>query len=405
MKTLLPIHSISCRFPACPALVSGPARRWSRTLVGALGALLLVASPTRGAVWQSPNWAVGSTLAAETGYDGNLYLRNGASDGTYAAAEAGLRLFRRQSLTRLELTAALRALEFISGDAEGSIDPSLQLLYRYPFDNEVRAVQEIRAGISSRTRANADTGTRLRSVQSNLNWQGRVLPTGKLQLVGRLGYNRTAFDTEENDWNDNLNAGATLDLFSNDRRDIGIGYDYSQARAQSDIGNTTDSRRSHAITLRGRGEILPKVTGDFYVGADQAKYSGECDCTDWAAIAEASLAWRMTERRRLALLLDRHTYYSPTGDVVGFSAVGLEFTQQIAGGFTGRAGIEFTESRFENRITPRHDEATRFRAGLGYNLTTRLSAALDVDVTRQDSTEERFTYNRTAVQARLSTTF
>ncbi len=350
-------------------------------------ALLLGLGARAGAAfWQTPRWALGAAAEASTGYDSNLFSRAGSDGDGYVLLTPSLSLRRLNSLTHLEFDTSVRSYTFFDRSDLDSLDPSLSLQVRYPSDEEVLATEEFEAHLSRRTESNADVGGRLRRDDFSARWEGSLKPTGKLTLVPRASFSRTDYLTRGFNTNDFASAGLTLAFVSNERLQLGAGYDYEWSRSKPDnpaVGLTQGRR--HVVTLRGRGEFLPKVTGYAFVGASYNDYSGAVNFTDWDLEANASIAWQATIRGTLTGRANRMTYFSADGSATTFSDLGLEWTQELAGGFFASLGAGGGSAEYRSRFRPRTVDHYGATAELRYSLTERFSASVKAGANVQDS--------------------
>ncbi len=376
----------------------------SRTLLLASG-FTAVSSLLSAALFESGNWAATASASAGAYYSDNFYQRSSSEDGGYLQIDPTLHLFRRNSLTRLEFDASLRARAFVGIDESETFDPSLSMFYRYPAGDDVLSRQQIRALVAQRSDINGDLGELLRSTNYGVDWEGMVLPTGKLALTGRAEARRVDFEDSVYDLRDELSAGLTLAFVSTERLQLGVGYDITHNRAEWRLLDRETERLGNAVTVRGRGDLLPKVTGEFYAGAEHSEFSGSFDRSVWDAIVGASLTWDVDERRQLALTLDRSNYFAPNGDAVIRSLAGLEFIQQIAGGFRARVRVDYGRANFRADTLFREEDEIGVGAGLSYGLTDRLQASFDVAYLTQDSTLEQFDYDSVTLRARVTRNF
>ncbi len=380
------------------------AKRWR---VG-LGVLLLAigVSPSgRAAIIDIPGWGTNLLTRAEVGYDSRPYMRAGSDGAGFIGGEAALRFSRLHSLSQFEIEARLHGTAFLSGDEDDSLDPSAVLTYRYPYGDTEFSKQWFRAAASVRTEANADVGMRLRRSRYEAEWEGLLVSTGKLTLYGRAAANQVEYETDVFNKNRLLRAGLTAAFVSNDRLQLGAGYDLSEMRSARLQPHCITTRVSNGLTVRGRGHFMPKLSGSFFVGVDYADYGGCVVRTDWDPVAGGSLTWTASERRRFDLSIDRRTYFSPSGDAVEHSRINLDFTQVIAGGFRGRVGMGYARASFREMTEFRRDEAITANLGLDYNLTGRLNASLDFTYSDQTSDNNTFDYDRLLVLARIDRTF
>lgn len=396
----LPPSLLACRRPL------GRFAPAARGIVAA-GLLLGGAAPAlRAVLWQSDHWALTAAAEGGLGYDSNLLASAGGDGDSYVVAAPAFSLQRLNSLTLLQADFTLRSYSYLDRRDFDSVDPSLVIRLRFPYDQESPATQEFEARASRRSDANRDVGGRLRHDDVNVRWEGTYTATGKIRLIPRLEIRRTDYLTAGYNTNEGATAGFTAAFVANERLQLGAGYDfdYNRSRPDNPAAVQTDSR-AHQFTLRGQGEFLPKVTGRFYLGASHNDYRGFVTRTDVDFIAGVSLAWQATARGQLAGKADRLNYFSPDGSTSTRSGVGLEWTHEIAGGFTATLGAEAAKVLYRYTTRTRKDYLYGGHIELRYALTERFSARLHTGYTTQDSNETFGNYKRTTVLASLTARF
>jgi hypothetical protein len=377
---------------------------WTSTTI----ALLLgCATPVgRAAIFQSDHWALSGEAEAGVGYDSNLFARNGSDGDGYALLEPTFSLQRLNSLTNLKADISVASYTYFTRTDLDSLDPKLTLRVRYPFDEEVEATQELTANASRLTQADANIGTRLRSDNYSVHWEGSFNPTGKLTLLTRTDLRRTDYLTPGYNTNDAATAGLTVDFVSNERLQLGAGYDYEYSRSRPDDSSLPQTQsRQNRYTLSGRGEFLPKVTGNFFLGAGYTVFSGGFTQTEWDFVAGASLVWQATERAQIACKIDRSIDFAPGGAALTHSSLDFEWTQELAGGFTAILGAGAGEVLYHFGTDYQHFHEYGGRFQLSYALTERLTATLTTSYTKQNSDEFFANYTRGMVYASLITKF
>lgn len=379
------------------------------TTLPLLGTALLFlggSMPCRAAIWQTPLWALTATAEGEVGYDSNLFSRKGGDGDAYAMIAPTFMLQRLNSLTRLEVDISVQSFTFLDRTDLNSLNPSLGLRLRYPSDEELLTTQEIDVHASRRTEANSDVGSRLRRDDFDARWEGSFSPTGKIRVLARTEIRRTDYLTPGFNTNDATSAGLTAAYISNERLQLGAGYDFEYSHSQPDNPTRlpTNGRR-HLFTFRGRGEFLPKVTGRFYLGTSYTDYRGGVTRTDWDLIAGASLVWQATARGQLTAKAGRLAYFSPDGSTSTRTGLGFEWTQQIIGGFSATLGVDIAQVLYLYSTRTRHDRLYGGRFQFRYALTDHFSASVGAGYTTQSSEELFGNYDRGTLFASLVSKF
>lgn len=382
------------RRPRLPSL-SLPNRTRPGRFALATALILGLGARVGAALWENQRWALSGSAEAGTGYDSNLFARAGSPGDGYLRITPAASLARRNSLTLLKVKVEISSYTYFYQQDLNSLDPSLELRLRYPADEELLATEDLEMNYSRRTEANADVGGRLRSDSFRASWRGSFKPTGKLTLLPRASFEYTDYLTPGYNTNDTVSGGFTVAFVSNERLQLGAGYDYEQSRSEPDNPDKlqTDGRR-HSFTVRGRGEFLPKVTGYAYVGASYYDYSGGVNRDGWDPVANISLDWQATARGTLTTRVNYTTYFSPTGFASTITELGLEWTQDLAGGFYATLGVrggtvDYHHSSGTSSSVDRYSTYGELR----YGLTERFSASLKASYAIQDSAVLREDYD------------
>lgn len=293
-------------------------------------------------LWENADWAVTSQDSAGIGYDSNVYDRRGGAGDGYALVAPGLTLKRVGSLTDLEVSLELQSYTYFDLHGLDSVDPALNIVARYPYNEGVDfPTEQLELGASRTTEVNSLVGGRLRRGDMAAGWEGNVAEGGKTVLQGRVHVHEVDYLTAG--FNDNVysSGGLTLGYIANERLELGVGYDFSYSESRPKLaGGIASEFRQNLFTLRGRGDLLPKVTGSFFVGAADTAYKGPASESNLDLECEFNLSWQPTQRGRLTLKANRQTYFSPDGYAYIPSTLGLEWTQEIAGGYSATLGAD-----------------------------------------------------------------
>ncbi len=376
----------------------------SRWIAAAAG-LFLGASPAlQAVVWQSDHWALTAAAEGGLGYDSNLFTRAGGIGDGYAVVIPTLVFKSLHSLTRLEAEASVKSSAYFYLTELNTSDPSLVIRLRHPSDDEALATQEFEARAGRSTDANPEVGGRLRRDSYSAHWSGNIKPAGKLVVLPEAELGHTDYVTPGFNTNQSGAAGVTVAYLANERLQLGTAYnfEYSRSRPDNPLETQTTGRR-HLLAFRGRGEFLPKVSGNMLIGVSHNDYRGGFVRRDWDSVAAISLVWAAAARGTLTLKVDRTSYFSPNGSALTRSGLGLEWTQELKGGFYATVGADAADVRYDPLT--RNDRSYGTQLRLRYALTERFSASLNAGYTKQDSDDAFGNYERTTVFANLARKF
>jgi hypothetical protein len=347
-----------------------------------------------------------STDQAGIGYDSNLYARADGSGDGYALLTPSLSLQRINSFTYLHLDATVQSYTYFDQPGLNSIDPSVMLAVRYPYDDNLFPTEQFSLGASRSTEENSDVGERLRRQDLSAHWDGNIVASEKTILEGRADFRQIDYLTAGFNDNEFATAGLTLAYVANELLQAGVGYDYEYSVSKPKESNTTESSfRQNLLTVRGQGQFLPKVTGYCFVGLASTENSGNNTRSYLDLEGELSVAWQATERDQLILKVDRQTYFSPDGFAYIPTSVGPEWDKELAGGYSFKVGVNEQQVLYRFGAYTRNDQDYGGYGELRYTLTERYSAAVSVHYTKQDSPEQIINYTRATVFASVACKF
>lgn len=360
--------------------------------------LLILASITRkmqAAGWSGADWTLSPALTTRLGYDSNLFARDGSPDDAFHEIEPKLIWTRRPSATMLSVEAAVRSVAFFHWPEENSIDSSLRAKYRYPEEESLLASREMDAFISRASVANSDVGRRVRETEFFFRWEETVPLTAKTAVQGRVSARRSSYNDDDLNRNDRVDAGLAIAFLHNEKLDLGAGYDLSLSRSAPSDARESTRRVENALTIRGRGEFAPNVSGRLYVGLANANYSGAQNRSGLDIVAGGNLEWLITERRRLTATVDRGVYFSPEGDAVTSSSAGVELHQDLSTGISARVGIKIIRAVYRREAVFRSDLSFPLRAGVDYQINPRFTAGVEGGWSEHRSDVVLYNYHRT----------
>ncbi len=359
---------------------------------------LSIAKLTSAAFWESPDWALSSDDEASIGYDSNLFARrNGGGDG-YLEATPDLLLQRLRSSTQIKLDLSVKCTTFLTRTDLNSVDPTLDLSILYPYDEYILPTQQFDLRASRATVVDGDIGGRLRAQDLDLHWNGNIIATEKTILQGRAEFHEIDYLTPGFNLNEYGTAGLTLAFVENERLELGAGYDYEYSRSEPRVtGEPLTDFSQNLLSIRGRGEFLPKVSGNFYFGVAQTNLHGGISESDVDAEGAASVVWQLAEHSKLTLKAERRTYFSPDGNVYIPTTVGPEWTQEFESRFSATLGVDaqWIENRFPTGS--RNDQAYGGYFSINNTLKKRYIVALAAAYTNQTSTGFIYNYSRATV--------
>jgi hypothetical protein len=368
-----------------------------RLLLAVIG-LTSSATLAYGSVWESPDWALTSSLAASVGYDSDLTLSNGGPGDSFVQADPSLTLQRKNSSSDIELTGTVTATDFLDNKEPQHTDYKVVASYDYPKADNVIPMFDASVSWTQVTEANEWLGLYVE------HDRGSASISGYLPVTGRLGVRTTADYTLDNYILSRLNDYRNARLFT------GLAFERdSGAEASLNVGGSAGSStpndqatyggpvhsRSASMTARIQGDITPKVSGSAYAGFSDVSYSGAYSDRFDLPIAGADLTWGVTTRTTLVLAAYSGADFSPDGQSVRTTHAFLSFTHVIVDQWqlTVRGGPAFsvfsrtvrlnTDTMWDLGSSISYQPSTRFHVDLGFAFNHQNSDALNNQFQRE----------------------
>lgn len=172
--------------------------------------------------------------------------------------------------------------------------------------------------------------------------------------------------------------------------------DFTTIDPNDTIRIPSEGTDSHFFNVGARGELAPKLTADFRVGAE-LRDGGAGD--DWTMAIDGTFNWAASEKTNYRLLLGRRFDTAGTGQGYTRTNVGIQashaFTDQIRG--TGQFRYELSEYD----VADRSDDYFEFSIGGSYLVNQNLSLSAGYIFRFSNSSEDvlEFTNNVASVSA------
>jgi len=360
-----------------------------------------------GEIWSSSQWALTGEGDVGVGYDSNLYTRNGGAGDGYLLVVPTLTLQKLGSAVDLHFDAALQSYTFFDLTNLNTLNPSLNMVLKYPQGGpDTFPTEEVDAVIARTTEENVEVGGRLRRQDLGINWNGNIVGSEKTILEGSVNLHQTDYLTTGFNDNDLAAAGLKLAYVENELLQFGVGYTYtySESLPRGDIGVRSNFQQNLGMVW-GKGEFLSKVTGTFFFGVADTAYHGPTSNTNVDFEGNMTISWQATDKGQLALAFDREVYFSPDGYAFIPTSLGPEWTQDLINGYSLTAGVGAEEILYRFTESTRLDHSYGGHLGLKYSASTRFTASVSVAYTKQTSPEYITNYHRGTVFGDLSYKF
>jgi hypothetical protein len=368
-----------------------------------LGAL---AAPVRAALWEDPLWALSGQADATVGYDSNIFAVDDGPSDSFATFKPLLDLSRKDSLLDFETEAWTTFTNFQRDTGTDSIDPGFLMKLSYPANVDSAATQSAEVHWIRSTAVNLDVGGRVSQDDALAKYEGDVLDTGQSSVTARGSFDRDEYLGAAYTTIDTASLGATASYSPNALFRAGFGYDLTLGRSEPNTpGLGALDQTEQALTFQASGEFTPKVTGKLSFGAADADYWGSFSHSEWDAVAAADVTWMPVERLSLDVQVQRGPYFSANGDFDMSSSVTLVVRQELPGGVSVWASGTAGNTDHDRVVTYRSDAIEGAAAGLGYNLTGRLTATFGYTWTKQLSDVATYTYTRDVVTCGITYRF
>lgn len=374
---------------------------YARRTFAVVGFAAVAASSAFGALWESSTWAMTADVDAELGYDSNIFGRDGADGDAYIFATPTATFQRKASVTHLAIEASARARHFFDHTEQSSVDPRLEVAYRYPVADETLTAHVADLLIESRNTVNENVGARTTQTTVYARWSGTLRDTGKSQILGRLGVDYADYGDFNSD-TINYVAGLGMGWLRTELMQLYINYDFSYSDVQSSNDFFLESDRiGHGLNFGVRGELSPKLSGSASLGVGQNTYSGGYSGSDWNWFADADLTWRVHQRQSFTLSANRRNRFDAAGNPYDNTFIDISMRQGVtnfvsARIFAGWSSFNYTGGAIDEveEDDSRRDHRYQLGAGLDYTPSSRFSARARLDYYIRDSNNERYSFNR-----------
>ncbi len=191
------------------------------------------------------------------------------------------------------------------------------------------------------------------------------------RVVGDVGFswNRTAFQTFQNQYHDRDVYSAPLNILYRvtPKLNVGLGYRYRYTDIDLSTGptpTTSSDYQDHFYSVALRGDILPKVYATMNVGATTRVSHGNNTTDDTTFTADTSFRWDMTPKSDLALSLNRDFNTSGAGTTITRTGGDLRATYLLTEFIQSSAFFGYTVNDYSN--SPRTDYTTVVGGNLSY---------------------------------------
>lgn len=365
-----------------------PWRRAWRPLLAA--GLVGGASAARASVWETPNWALTSTLTGAVGYDSNLTVSHDGPDDGFVRATPEATLLRRNSTTDLTFTGRITGTHYFHERQPTQADYYLRGRYGYPLAKDTLPLYTADVSWQRVSEPNQYLARRVRHDRATLAGEGYMPLSGKFGLHAQADAYSDDFDDPTLNHNTRYRAfaGVSYDLRPRLKTALNIGGARGRSEPNFTGGSVVKSKELY-LTARVRGEITAKLTGQMYAGWSRVTYEGGYANRHNLPVAGADLTWGIDPRRTVVLALYRGADYAPDGQAVEATKAFLSFTHVlinrwqyiVRGGPTHsvlrREVRQGTDDTWEGGIEFNYMPSERFRIGAGVTHTWQNSDASD----------------------------
>jgi hypothetical protein len=351
-------------------------------------------------IWEDPDWAVTSALAASSGYDSDLTESHDGPADYFVQANPSLTLLRKNSSSDIEFTAGFTATDFIDNREPAHIDYSLTGQYYFPKAENVLPVFDVNASWAKITEANTWLGLYVEHLRGSVSADGYLPIAGKLGIRATADYTLDDYPLERLDYYDNgrLFVGLAFDRDSGTEISLNIGgaLGSSTPNDEAVYGGTVYSKQLF-VTTRIQGQITPKISGSAYIGYSDDIYTGAYDNRYNLPIGGADLTWGVTTRSTFVLAAYSGADFTPNGQSVRTTRSFLSFTHVIVEQWqiTVRAGPSYSD--LSRTVHQSSDNFWVLGSEVAYQPSTRFRVALGFEYDHQTSDVSINQFQREAV--------
>lgn len=297
----------------------------ARILCGAL----FMATPCCWAQGWLPNWDVTQSSSLGVGYDSDIYGADvlDVEDG-FAQLNHTFSIARKNSLTELEASARATGARYFSERDADFLDGGVQLAMAYPASANDVSFWRGSAFWERVTDLDLSTARRMQPTLHGARLRGEWYASPKLGLSGALEHlvNDRSADGATRSRKLRLRTGVSHELFP----EQWWNYEYAYTKGRTNVGGESDI---HEAGVRVRGRVLPKVTGEAFVGVQRAEYSGRQTFADTGPSASVDLTWRSSPRLAAKLELERESDFASNGSAQLRSVATLSMERDLGQGY------------------------------------------------------------------------
>ena len=345
-------------------------------------------------------WRTIQESAAAVGFDSNIYgsASDELADG-FLALSHGITVGRKNSLTRMDLSGNVASTWYLSEHDANILDGGLAFNAGYPNDSE--DVSFWKAAAYWRTQHEIDyrVAQRLQTVSYGTSISGEWLSSPKLGFTGNI----------EARVKDRTKAG--YNTFRNLRAGLGISHAWRPERRWNaeyalELGETEPraSRSdkttsvSHILGIRARGRLLPKVTGDAFVGIRNSTFSGAYNFSDTGPTALVNITYKASAQLTANIGAFRHYQFSANGDATQYTALTFDMKRNFARGFSITATVSPAINSYSYADGTRRDQIWTLAAAVDYARTNRFHAGFSTTWFSNHSDESGYNASRALVR-------
>ena len=373
--------------------------RHASLLLSSAAALLLMPPASRAGGSFGKLWGIQQESGATAGFDSNIYgsANNERSDGFTSLSHRFL-IGRKNSLSRAELSADVAGTWFISEHDGNTIDGGVELNAGYPTDPGDVSSWNANAYWRSQHDIDYRVAQRMKIISYGTGLSGEWLSSPKLGFTGEL-------EADVQDRSDlryytsrkiRASLGVSHARHPEQRWNLEYGFEVGETDPDNPSLEGTDSI-SHILGFRARGRLLPKVTGNVFLGIRHTDFSGRYDFSDTGPRALANVTWAASAQLTAQISARADYQFTASGEATQRTAVEVNVKRKLARGFAVSGSLAPSVHDYFRNAGNRRDQVMMLAATLEYARTERFFGSLSAMWVSSDSNQAGWNASRTLI--------
>lgn len=366
--------------------------------------LLAVLPVPLGALMKIGEGEVNLLVSTSLTWDSRINARSNAEEDTIAAADIALAYNRPSRVMNISATLGIRAERYF--DFSEYDDENVYLDLSISPSGEIRTSRFMFTGslnFDSRTESDADVGEIVNVRTYGASGSVVYDPNSRFTLTTSAGY---SYEDAESSFADRETWSLGTELAIPYSRAIQLvgGVDYRYEIADNPVGLELESDTT-TLFIGLLGQITPKIEGQIRLGSETRSERDSSSTT--VPYLSASLDWRVDDSTQVSLSASNTTNNTLAGTASESLDFDLSASRQMSSRMRASIGIGYGKTDYDlfGNLIRRKDEIYRGNFSLSYDIARWGSLVIAATYEERSSRIGTFSYDRTTISARLSTSW